>query len=194
MDEDYDACDLENWFLAIQSADGQVVIPSFHRPAIIRIDPSTTRTTGCGRTSRTQWRDQLWADSAARILRPCQADGHDASTFKDLRPDPTTGQITYDVDNDGDGKPDSVWVDLGYPARRDASGRLYKPLFAFMVIGLNGRIPLNTAGNLADFTEASGVNIPSNANTGSPLPTPTPPTYYGGPTHAHAPGQFGQRG
>ena len=39
MDEDYDACDLENWFLAIQSADGQVMIPSFHRPAIIRIDP-----------------------------------------------------------------------------------------------------------------------------------------------------------
>ena len=38
MDEDYDACDLENWFLAIQSADGQVIIPSFHRPGIIRYD------------------------------------------------------------------------------------------------------------------------------------------------------------
>ena len=38
MDEDYDACDLENWFLAIQSADGQVMIPSFHRPGIIRYD------------------------------------------------------------------------------------------------------------------------------------------------------------
>src|SRR5262249_17079387 len=39
MDEDYDACDLENWFLAIQSADGRVVVPSFHRPGIIRADP-----------------------------------------------------------------------------------------------------------------------------------------------------------
>ena len=39
MDEDYDACDLENWFLAIQSADGQVIIPSFHRPGILRYDP-----------------------------------------------------------------------------------------------------------------------------------------------------------
>ena len=29
MDEDYDACDLENWFLAIQSADGQVVVPGW---------------------------------------------------------------------------------------------------------------------------------------------------------------------
>ena len=81
-------------------------------------------------------RQPLWADSAARILRPCQADGHDSATFKDLTPDPTTGQILYDVDNDGDGNPDSVWLDLGYPARRDSSGRLYKPLFAFMVIGL----------------------------------------------------------
>ena len=53
------------------------------------------------------------------------------------------------MDNDGDGLTDSVWVDLGYPARRNAQGQLYKPLFAFMVIGLNGRIPLNTAGNLA---------------------------------------------
>ena len=53
------------------------------------------------------------------------------------------------MDNDGDGQTDSVWVDLGYPARRNAQGQLYKPLFAFMVIGLNGRIPLNTAGNLA---------------------------------------------
>ena len=47
MDEDYDACDLENWFLAIQSADGQVIIPSFHRPGIVRYDPNnTTSATG----------------------------------------------------------------------------------------------------------------------------------------------------
>ena len=56
----------------------------------------------------------------SRILRPVAADGHDAATFPDLVPDPTTGKITYDVDNDGDGVTDSVWLDLGYPARRDA--------------------------------------------------------------------------
>ena len=60
------------------------------------------------------------------------------------------------MDNDGDGLTDSVWVDLGYPARRNAQGQLYKPLFAFMVIGLNGRIPLNTAGNLAGGGAGSG--------------------------------------
>ena len=149
MDEDYDACDLENWFLAIQSADGQVMIPSFHRPAIIRVDVNNGVNDWTTANQSNPNGGRSGPDSAARILRPCKADGHDATTFKDLLPDPNTGKIPYDVDNDGDGNPDSVWLDLGYPARRDASGRLYKPLFAFMVIGLNGRIPLNTAGNLA---------------------------------------------
>ena len=152
MDEDYDACDLENWFLAIQSADGQVIIPSFHRPGIIRYDPKN----GVNDWARTNPAGN-WADSAARILRPVAADGHDPATFPDLVPDPATGKITFDVDNDADGITDSVWLDLGYPARPDAGGRLSKPLFAFLVIGLNGRIPLNTAGNLA-ATAATGAD------------------------------------
>ena len=67
MDEDYDACDLENWFLAIQSADGQVIIPSFHRPGIIRYDPDQN---GVNDWARNATRPATWADSAARILRP----------------------------------------------------------------------------------------------------------------------------
>jgi len=132
MDEDYDACDVENWFLAIQSADGKVIIPSFHRPGILQ----QTNWTGMDGISR------------SKILRPRAADGHSRQSFPDLRPNTATGRIEYDVDNDGDGLTDSVWVDLGYPAVKDARGMLYKPMFAFMVIGLNGRIPLNTAGNL----------------------------------------------
>ena len=126
----------------MQSADGQVMIPSFHRPAAIRYDPN-----GVAGTAINDWQSNT-TDSMARILRPRQYDGNDPNTFPDLVPN-ASGWITYDVDNDGDGLTDSVWVDLGYPARRNAQGQLYKPLFAFMVIGLNGRIPLNTAGNLA---------------------------------------------
>ena len=149
MDEDYDACDLENWFLALQSADGQVVIPSFHRPGVIRYDPS-----GLGGTVMNDWSDTT-PDAMSRILRPRQADGHDSNTFRDLIPNASTGMVNYDVDNDGDGLTDSVWVDLGYPARTNANGKLYKPLFAFMVIGLNGKIPLNTAGNLAGRSDST---------------------------------------
>ena len=156
MDEDYDACDLENWFLAIQSADGQLIIPSFHRPGIVRFDPNNPNNPANDWSAA--YRASQGIDSLSRILRPVAADGNDAATFPDLTPDPNTGKITYDVDNDGDGVTDSVWVDLGYPARPDSSGRLYKPLFAFMVIGLNGRIPLNTAGNLAGNAAAPVVS------------------------------------
>ena len=121
MDEDYDAVDLENWFLAMQSADGSLIIPSFHRPAAIRIDPNAaTPIYDWGGPKNAAWESAAvgnWGDSASRILRPRLADGHDAATFPDLVPGPT-GRITYDVDNDGDGQSDSVWVDLGYPPRR----------------------------------------------------------------------------
>ncbi len=161
MDEDYDACDLENWFLAIQSADGSVIIPSFHRPGIIRADPTDAGfPQQPGRSNATTTTGGTPRDSAARFLRPRNVDGHDASTFPDLLPNQTTGKITYDVDNDGDGITDSVWLDLGFPATRNASGSLYKPLFAFTIIGLNGRLPLNTAGNLQhrDSTNSNNVN------------------------------------
>ena len=100
-------------------------------------------------SERDQRGGQLVPTRPSRILRPRNSTAMTPRPFPTWFPDATTGKITYDVDNDGDGVTDSVWLDLGYPARRDSSGQLYKPLFAFMVIGLNGRIPLNTAGNLA---------------------------------------------
>ncbi len=140
LDEDYDACDLENWFLALQSADGNVVIPSFHRPGILT-EPDWL----AGLESFQTPTDYEF--TRAKFMRPRAADGHDATAFPPLLPD-ATGRVDYDVDNDGDGITDAVWVDLGYPVSTDPSGRLYKPLFAFTVIGLNGRFPLNTAGNM----------------------------------------------
>ncbi len=152
QDEDYDAPDLDNWFMAVQSADGEVAIPSFHRPGILVHDPPNNYSDWALRpqdeaVGSARYRAAVRAVS--KILRPRAVD-HPAAgqaTFPDLtaRAD---GKIVYDVDNDGDTITDSVWVDLGHPVQRDASGRLYKPLFAFMVVGLNGRLPLNTAGNL----------------------------------------------
>ena len=105
MDEDYDACDLENWFLAIQSADGQVIIPSFHRPGIVRYQDAAHPMDWDGTSGGFRYPNGTLGmpnlDSVARILRPVAADGHDAATFPDLVPDPNTGKITYDVDNDG---------------------------------------------------------------------------------------------
>ncbi len=165
MDEDYDACDLENWFLAIQSADGQVVVPSFHRPGIL----TAADWTNVDLATR--------GESMSKILRPREADGHSAVSFPNLLPDPANNnKITFDVDNDGDGITDAVWLDLGYPATRNTSGQLQKPLFAFTVIGLNGRIPLNTVGNIQQ-RDADGNPLFSHAAHLGNSPSEIDPRY-----------------
>ena len=55
----------------------------------------------------------------------------------------------WDVDNDGDGMPDSVWVDLGMPVRYTGDGRAYKPLFAILCLDMDGRLNLNAHGSFA---------------------------------------------
>ncbi len=42
MDEDYDAVDQENMFLALQTADGSLTVPSYHRPNTIVYDPGNS--------------------------------------------------------------------------------------------------------------------------------------------------------
>ncbi len=172
MDEDYDACDLENWFLAIQSADGQVMIPSFHRPGILSADDWTA-------AARNSSGNVINAARRSKILRPRQTDNSplfpaDPSVVNTDLTSAQSGKLTYDIDNDGDGVTDSVWLDLGYPVQRDPNGKLYKPLFAFMILGLNGRMPLNTVGNL----QARAIGDPTNNVVGG-TPAVTYPTSSG---------------
>lgn len=74
-----------------------------------------------------------------------------------------TGEITFpyweavgpwDVDNDGDGVNDSVWVDIGLPVQQTEDGRWYKPLVAMLVEDLDGRLNLNAHGSEADMAQA----------------------------------------
>lgn len=54
---------------------------------------------------------------------------------------PTTGQPIF-ANND------SIWLDLDFPIQTDpATGRKYKPLFAFFILALDGRVNVNVAGN-----------------------------------------------
>ncbi len=57
----------------------------------------------------------------------------------------------WDVDNDGDGVPDSVWVDVGLPVQQTEDGRWYKPLVAMLVEDLDGRLNLNVHGSTDDL-------------------------------------------
>lgn len=73
---------------------------------------------------------------------------------------PNTSEITFphweavgpwDVDNDGDGVPDSIWVDVGLPVQKTEDGRWYKPLVAMLVEDLDGRLNLNAHGSTDDL-------------------------------------------
>lgn len=59
------------------------------------------------------------------------------------------GETGFDVDSDGDGQPDSIWVDFGREAFRLPDRTLVKPLVAIRCIDLGGRINLNVHGSLA---------------------------------------------
>ena len=54
----------------------------------------------------------------------------------------------WDVDNDGDGLADSVWVDLGMDELAAPDGTIVKPMFAALIEDLDGKIDVNAAGNL----------------------------------------------
>lgn len=85
----------------------------------------------------------------------------------------TTG---LDVDNDGDGSLDSVWIDFGEQPFRMLDGTLVKPLAAIQVRDLGGRLNVNTHGSPA---HVASLSWPSNAlalTTGTGTTPTAPPT------------------
>lgn len=73
----------------------------------------------------------------------------------------TTGP--WDVDNDGDGVPDSVWVDLDLPLMTSPEGKLLKMLTAYYIVDLDSRLDLNAVGNLHQTTDATYTPSTTNA-------------------------------
>jgi hypothetical protein len=59
----------------------------------------------------------------------------------------------WDVDNDADGVPDSIWIDPGLPVLTTKSGRRVKRLAAILVKDLDGSIDLNAHGHLLYATD-----------------------------------------
>lgn len=69
-----------------------------------------------------------------------------------------TREFPWDVDNDNDGKPDSIWIDAGFDIVTDSQGRKYKPMIAVMVRDMDGKINLNVHGAANDFREPGYID------------------------------------
>lgn len=145
-DEDYDAPDYQNMLLAMRIWNAsknalETPLPSLHRPDLLRY--------WMKRQGASKW-DDLPPELLGRVmLRP---NAKDHKGFSPTNFDAINGP--WDIDNDGDGEADSVWVDLGLPVQTAPGGRLYKPLFAIMCVDLDSKLNLNAHGNTSHLASA----------------------------------------
>ncbi len=89
----------------------------------------------------------------------------------------TVNPLLYDVDNDGDGLPDAIWIDPGLPIVTMPNGKRAKRLAAITIKDLDGRINVNAHGNLAQVAGPPLLpNYPFTGSTGL-LPSMVSLTY-----------------
>ncbi len=129
--ESYDAADFQNMFLAGKRDDGTPIM-SFHRQ---QLEP-------------------------AMIL---PGTGPDHFPVSDRNPGMFAALVAMGdpvmVDTDNDSILDATWIDTGMPVQSNGEGLYYKPLVAYQIIDLDGRLNLNTHGNLTQIDPAGNNYI-----------------------------------
>lgn len=156
--EDYDAPDFQNMLLAM-------VNPLAMRASAAGLPPTASTWGGTTVPIPSLHRAELckyWQNNGAAVppqyycLRPLPSahpnfngGNPNFNPFWSGRLGDSTDTGQWDVDSDGDGIPDSIWVDLGMPVRPTGDGRLCKPLFAILCTDLDGRANLNAHGSLS---------------------------------------------
>jgi hypothetical protein len=159
-----------------------VPVPSYHRPDLINYWAERLNVTPTVFLNR-EAADNLKAIARRVSFRPVQQSPRFHAMNPRYEADPTWNTRVdnsnpanpqplappWDVDNDGDGLTDSVWIDPGYPVQTGPDGRLYKPLVAILCTDLDGRLNLNAHGSfghlLASEQNASeSIVADNNAN------------------------------
>jgi hypothetical protein len=130
--------DHQNFYLAMMRAtDGKVLLPSFHRPWMFGSLASYPGNPG-GLPVNPNWTNTI---GKYLTLRP--------------RPQDMSPGFPYPADDGGDvknldwapGGNDSIWIDIGLPVMISGSGQKFKMLVAPLILDLDGRVNMNTAGN-----------------------------------------------
>ncbi len=150
--------DRHDFYLAqMDPATGRIVVPSFHRDDLGSWDPNS----GAANYFETK------VGGKFLTLRPRVADGH--VNFPPVPPNPD-GSYTGDVANmkmiTGSQRNDSYWMDAGGPVLK-WRGKFYKAMVAPLVLDLNGRVNLSTAGNLKNLPYTATAPHGSNHGLGA---------------------------
>ena len=180
LDVNYTYPDINNRWLSYEGtvAGQKVIIPSFHRPILLR-DPNTG-------VPISNWEQN--PNTARRVMRPhpqhliigtstpryltATTSGVNAFPFtinvnangttgeqgvwsKIAPADATTYIYEWDVDSTGNGTRDAVWMDLDFPKQTLADGRQYVPLMAIRVTDLDSLFNVNAHGKTAQMMHNS---------------------------------------
>jgi hypothetical protein len=187
-DESYDAPDFQNIFLAHETVmptaqgtwrdiNGQpqfylenVPIPSFHRMALFNYWRKKVLDWGLNPEG-----DLAIALKRKIMMRPLREDhpNFDGSNPQSRPENTEYWEIVgpWDVDNDNDGVPDSVFVDLGDPVQQAEDGTLYKPLYAIKIIDLDSRLNVNAHGTAEHVAPGQfGIGLASGIVSNDQMP------------------------
>jgi hypothetical protein len=191
--EGYDVADWHDFWLSHDSFVGNTrnIIPSFHRPELFNyianlfgdpsiltagevvelltmLDASTARimSHSFGRGSHPNFApassafpklpsDFTWSSPA----NPAEVQTLQAYVLAYI-------QGPWDVDNDGDGIPESVWINPNLPSMHSPDGKLLKPLAAIHIADLDSRLNINLHGDrIQGAGIGNGPTSPAGFNT-----------------------------
>jgi hypothetical protein len=168
-DESQDSPDNQNMFLAMvppgRATGGALpVLPSFHRPELLpywaskMVSPYVDGS-GVPDVTNADTRNFL----RQFIFRPMPWDHPNftgsnpaMNTAANALVNMSSATGVWDVDNDNDGVPDSIWIDPGLPIITTPDGRRIKRLAAILVKDLDGRINVNVHGSISQYFPTAG--------------------------------------
>src|SRR5262249_3057608 len=157
----------------VQDSSGapKTILPSFHRPDLVNY-----WNVKASLATNTALLEQVMLRPIGSIKINGAAVAHpDHPNFTGSNPSFDAVNGPWDVDNDADGTPDSVWLDLGYPVQVPSDGRLYKPLVAILCVDLDGRLNLNAHGTTEQIAASHTQTwTDSFAGTGGTIPISLP--------------------
>lgn len=130
--------DVNNTCIAVVNANGQVILPSFHRPW-----------TGVNWTAVADpWQKYLTLRPHRSYHNVAGNEFADPPMISPTEHDCDVRNLDGPVINPGQKNNDSYWMDLGFPVFTSPNGKKYKALFAPLIIDLDNRVNLMAHGNV----------------------------------------------